>query len=230
VTLVRRFVGAALDAVFPPRCVSCGSFGAFICGRCLETASRAGGRRCLRCWLPVEGSGCRSCAENPTVLSAMRSVFTYRCAPRDAVLALKFHGLSALAPVMAQQMTGVLREWSPPVDVVVPVPLPWLRKRTRGYNQSGLLAAEIARSSGLRCEQRALRRKRHTAPQARQPDAAGRRANVGDAFAPGSRPVRGNVLLIDDVSTTGATLDACARFLLAGGAANVYALTFARED
>jgi predicted amidophosphoribosyltransferase len=66
--------------------------------------------------------------------------------------------------------------------------------------------------------------------QAQQPDATTRRQNIQEAFAPGSRPVTGNVLLVDDVSTTGATLDACARALLAGGASNVYSLTFARED
>ncbi len=66
--------------------------------------------------------------------------------------------------------------------------------------------------------------------QAQEPDAASRRANIRGAFAPGKRLVTGNVLLIDDVSTTGATLDACAGALLAGGAESVYALTFARED
>jgi ComF family protein len=131
---------------------------------------------------------------------------------------------------MAAQMTDVLRDWSPPIDTVVPVPLGWLRKRTRGYNQSELLAKEIARTTGIPLETKAIRRARTTAPQARQPDAASRRANVAGAFEPGSRPVSGNVLLIDDVSTTGATLDACARALLAGGATTVYALTFARED
>ena len=103
-------------------------------------------------------------------------------------------------------------------------------ERTRGYNQSELLASEIARASGLPLERRALRRTRRTAPQSRQPDAASRRENVRGAFGPGSRPVSGNVLLIDDVSTTGATLDACAQALLASGATAVYALTFARED
>jgi ComF family protein len=146
------------------------------------------------------------------------------------VLSLKFNGVSALAPRMGSQMAAALREWSPPDDVIVPVPLGWLRRRTRGYNQSELLASEIARSSGLPLERQALRRTRRTAPQARQPDAASRRENVRGAFGPGSRPVSGNVLLVDDVSTTGATLDACAQALISSGAPNIYALTFARED
>jgi ComF family protein len=160
----------------------------------------------------------------------MRSAFRYGGVARDAVLAIKFQGVSSLAPVMAAEMTAVLRQWSPPVDAVIPVPLHWLRRRNRGYNQSELLASEITRNAGIPLATHALRRVRRTAMQAQQPDAASRRDNIRLAFAPGSRPITGNVLLVDDVSTTGATLDACARALIAGGATTVYALTFARED
>jgi predicted amidophosphoribosyltransferase len=105
-----------------------------------------------------------------------------------------------------------------------------LRKRTRGYNQSELLARELAEASGLTVEPAALRRARQTPPQVQQPDEDARRRNVRGAFAPGRRPVGGAVLLVDDVATTGATLDACARVLLNAGAQRVYCLTFARED
>jgi ComF family protein len=229
-TLARRLVTHALDALFPPKCVGCGDFGAFICDRCLETAPRAAGNRCPRCWSTLEDFSCPNCKHHAVAFTAMRSAFSYGGVAREAVLSLKFHGVSALAPRMASQMTTALREWSPPVDVIVPVPLGWLRRRTRGYNQSGLLASEIARACGLRVEHQALRRTRRTAPQSRQPDAARRRENVRGAFGPGARPVSGNILLVDDVSTTGATLDACAQALLTSGATNVYALTFARED
>jgi ComF family protein len=131
---------------------------------------------------------------------------------------------------MAAEMAAVLHEWSPPVDAIVPVPLHWLRRRTRGYNQSESLAREIGAKAGVPLNTAAVRRHRRTGMQAQTPDAITRRANVRDAFAPGRRPIKGNVLLIDDVSTTGATLDACARALLENGAATVYALTFARED
>ena len=127
-------------------------------------------------------------------------------------------------------MTDALARWVPAVDVVVPVPLGWLRRRTRGYNQSALLAQEVCRGSGLPRETRALRRARQTSPQTQQPDADARRRNIEAAFVLGSRPVDGSVLLIDDVASTGATLDACARVLLDGGASKVLALTFARED
>ncbi len=143
--------------------------------------------------------------------------------------ALKFQGVSALAPVMSAPMVGVLESWSPPVDAIVPVPLGGMRKRVRGYNQAELLAGELSRTTQIPMNGRLLRRKRPTPPQVHQTDALGRRRNVKDAFE-----VRGTaggaVLLVDDVTTTGATLDACARALLEAGAEAVFCLTFARED
>lgn len=229
-TLAHRAVTHALDALFPPKCVGCGSFGAFICDRCLETALRATGNRCPHCWLARQDDWCTDCNRHAPAFTALRSAFIYGGVSRSAVLALKFEGVSALAPSMASLMAAALADWSPPVDVIVPVPLAWLRRRTRGYNQAELLAGEIARLTTLPLARQALRRTRQTAPQTRQRDEASRRQNIRGAFAPGSRPVSGNALLIDDVATTGATLDACARTLLAGGAAAVFALTFARED
>jgi ComF family protein len=173
---------------------------------------------------------CTACDRHLPAFAGLRSAFSYGGPARNAVLALKFRGVSSLAPEMARPMADALARWVPAVDVVVPVPLGWLRRRTRGYNQSALLAREVCRSSGLPLETRALRRARQTPPQAQQAGEESRRRNIEAAFALGPRPVGGSVLLIDDVATTGATLDACTRVLLEGGASAVYALTFARED
>ncbi len=229
-----------LGVLFPARCVGCGRFGEFMCEECLDSAPRASGSRCGRCWLPLRQhfgglssqphGTCAACDRHLPAFAGLRSAFTYEGLARSAVLALKFQGVSALAPEMAKPLADALARWSPAVDVVVPVPLGWLRRRTRGYNQSALLAQDVCRSSGLPLETHALRRARQTAPQTQQPDADARRRNIEAAFVLGSRPADGSVLLIDDVATTGATLDACARVLLQGGASAVYALTFARED
>jgi ComF family protein len=129
---------------------------------------------------------------------------------------------------MAGRMADVLAEWQPPIDCIVPVPLSGRRRRERGYNQSELLAAELARLTGLPLERRALGR-RHTQPQVRATGDA-RYRNVAEVFRPGKNPPSGSVLLIDDVITTGATLNAAARVLIGEGAGPVFALTFARED
>jgi predicted amidophosphoribosyltransferase len=104
------------------------------------------------------------------------------------------------------------------------------RKRKRGYDQAELLGKELARATGIRCETGALRRRGSTAPQTEQPDPAARRSNVEGAFVRGPKSLSGGVLLVDDVVTTGSTLDACAHVLLQEGAGPVYAITFARED
>jgi len=220
----------ALDLVFPPRCVSCDAFGAFICARCRADMIPAEGPRCLTCWMPVSPSRpCRRCRSHRLVLREVRSAFVYDAAARDAVLALKFRGLSAVAPLMARSMAQCLTDWDPPVESIIPVPLSGHRRRLRGYNQSELLANELSRLTGLPLARRALVRPHATSPQARLAGDA-RRRNVVSAFAPGKLVPEGSVLLIDDVITTGATLDACARVLLNAGVNAVYALTFARED
>jgi ComF family protein len=223
-------VGRVLDVAFPPKCVGCGEFGAFFCEDCLADAPYAIERRCPKCWMIWRAVYCTDCNRFPRLFTAMRSAFSYEGVAKNAVHALKFDGVSALAPAMARPMADALKQWSQTVDVVVPVPLGSVRKRTRGYNQSELLAREVSRLNGLPIETGALRRVRQTPAQAQQPGEEARQRNVEAAFGPGKRPVSGSVLLIDDVATTGATLSACAGVLLSGGAEAVYGLTFARED
>lgn len=237
-----------LDLVFPRRCVGCGAFGAFLCPACLSATPRAQPPRCPGCWMPVlspqrlalgespaEGPGaadvCERCRIRPSAFKAARCPFVYAGAAREAVHALKYDGLSAVAATMAEAMAGCLTEWRPPVTALVPVPLAGRRRRSRGYNQSELLARALSRLSGLPVNGGLLVKRKAAPPQARAADEAARRANVEGAFA--VRPkaeTAGALLLVDDVMTSGATLDACARALVAAGHGPVCALTFARED
>lgn len=226
-----RFWQRALDVVFPPRCVGCEEFGALVCESCAASMTPAAPPRCEVCWMLRDASGaCHRCQESRPVFSELRSAVVHEGVSRDAVLALKFKGLSSIAPVLASAMTRMIESWNPAINAIVPVPLAALRKRRRGYDQAELLAKELARAIGVPCETQALRRRAATAPQTEQPDPTARRRNVENAFIPGTRRLAGGVLLVDDVVTTGATLDACARALLAEGSGPVYALTFARED
>lgn len=220
-----------LDLVFPPRCVGCRSFGSFLCSHCLATMPRARPPRCPVCWMPGAGGVCRRCRDQPFAFVAARCPFVYDGAAREAVHALKYEGVSAVAELMAQAMAECLEEWAPAAAALVPVPLTGARRRSRGYNQSEMLARELSGLSGLPLAAGVLTRRRGAPPQARATDEAARRANVADAFAVRQGdPLAGPLLLVDDVMTSGATLDACARALRGAGHDPVYALTFARED
>jgi ComF family protein len=224
-----------LDLLFPPRCAACRSFGAFLCESCLAGMPRALPPRCPRCWMQGSGDVCGRCAAGPFAFEAARAPFVYGGAAREAVHALKYDGVAALAEVMAAAMAGTLKGWVPQSAALVPVPLTGRRRRLRGYNQSELLARQVSRLCGLPLRSRLLVRRRSAPPQARSADEAARRANVAGAFAvrPDGRndgKPGGPLVLVDDVIASGATLDACARVLREAGHSPVYALAFARED
>jgi len=228
---IERLAGAVLDLVYPPRCALCERHGEWLCDRCLAGLPRADGRRCRGCWLPLPGPSCRACEERPPAFSTLRSVFRYEGEVRRLVHAFKFGGQSVLGRPLAALLVDAWRGWGMDADVAVPVPLTAARARLRGYNQALLLAREVARGIGVRPAE-ALRRTGRAAPQATSAGAEERRRNVAGAFAvrDGAAVAGRKVLLVDDVATTGATLNACAEALLAAGAARVLALTLARED
>jgi ComF family protein len=223
---------AVLEVIFPARCVGCGTYGSFLCQSCQGELPRARPPRCPVCWQPQrQGDPCGRCREERPAFQGARSPYLYEGAAREAVHALKYGYLSALAEPMAQLMARCVEEQGIEADLLVAVPLYGRRQRLRGYNQSVLLARELSRLCGLPLAERGLARRRNTPPQARTADAEARKRNVTDAFNADGRWVEGRrVLLIDDVMTTGATLDASARALHDAGARSVWALTFARED
>lgn len=131
---------------------------------------------------------------------------------------------------MSEMLNDYLKANPIPGDVLVPVPLHQKRLRERGYNQSSLLARELGRLSGLPVIEDCLVRLRQTSQQTRTASVEERRRNVATAFACRNRNVQDRkVILIDDVSTSGSTLSACAQALKAAGAVSVWGLTFARE-
>jgi ComF family protein len=232
VSTVERLGKAALDLVFPPRCVGCGSSGAFLCEVCIASLPRAEGPRCSRCWRPGRAlDRCPQCQAEPPVFDGLRAAFVHEGVARELVHALKYRGATVLAAPMASMLAETVRRYGLAVDVVVPVPLSGLRRRTRGYNQAESLARALGRELRLPVRTRAVVRRRHTPPQARSAGAEERRRNVAGAFVSRERSVAGrSVLLVDDVTTTGATLAACASALKEGGARSVWALAFAAED
>jgi len=149
---------------------------------------------------------------------------------RQAIHQLKYQNLRTLAAPLAQLLSDYLDTSPVPGEVLVSVPLHRKRLRERGYNQSGLLARELGKLTRIPVVDDCLLRERHASPQARTANVDERRKNVAGVFACRDDRLRDKqVLLIDDVATSGATLDACAAALRAAGAVSVWGLVLARE-
>ncbi len=227
-----RMAEAALDLVFPKRCYVCGRDGRYLCDACRQELPSLHRPFCLLCAQPLQRAlpYCRRCQEQPLHIDGIRSPYLMEGPVRNMVHALKYNGVRSLAQPVGDLLAQFALQEQLKADVVVPVPLHHRKERERGYNQSLLLARACSASMGVPVADDALRRLRYTPPQARSADSEERRANVSNAFAAETTLVRGKrVLVLDDVCTTGATLEACAIALRDAGGTSVWGLTLARE-
>lgn len=191
---------------------------------------------CHICGFPFEyevgeGALCAGCLAKPPRFTSARAAFIYNEASRDLILSFKHGGRTENLSRFAAQLRRAGRGFLANADMIVPVPLHRSRRIKRRYNQSALLGRTLSRITNVSFELDCLRRIRATASQGGQ-SAAGRKRNVQGAFSvPSSEKEKingANIVLIDDVMTTGATLDACASVLLRSGANRVDALCLAR--
>ena len=226
-----KFKGIALDLLFPQYCIGCGREGSLICAACYQSLPQIKPPFCPGCGRPQNSEIlCPGCTSRPAAIDGIRSPFRFEGAVRQAIHKLKYQNLRALAVPLAKLLQEYLASTSMPVDVLVPVPLHKKRLRERGFNQSALLAQELGKLNDLAVEEGCLIRTRHSTPQARTSSVDERWRSVADAFACRGEKLQGKqILLIDDVSTSGATLDACALKLKAAGAKSVWGLVLARE-
>jgi len=178
---------------------------------------------------PIGPSGpCATCATHPPPYDYARSAAVYEGALREALHAFKFSGRRALAGPLGDLATEqCLASLPDGIEAVIPVPLARERERERGFNQAMLLARRIGRRLEVPTRPHWLARVRATRPQS-DLSAADRRANVRGAFHASPRVAGRHVLVVDDILTTGATLDACARALRDAEARCVGVLTVAR--
>jgi ComF family protein len=232
-------LASLLDLVLPPRCPGC------------RTIVDGDGRYCLTCWQQLQfitapmcaccgtpfahdlgpAAECGACLAGPPKFTTARSALIYGGPARATLLAFKHgdreHLARIMAPHMARAAGPLLAEQAD--SVIVPVPLHRWRLWRRGFNQAALLAQALAKASGTALAIDALERAKAT-PMSMGLGRKARVANVRGAFRVRHRDqVRGKrIILVDDVLTTGATAEACARVLRRAGAREVHVLTFAR--
>ena len=218
-----------LDALYPLECAGCGGSGKVICDRCAEELPWLAPPYCRVCAASSESELCQACAQSGRRFDGIRAPFRYDGSIRQAILALKYGGIKAAAPQLGDMLADYLEANPLSGDLIAPVPMHSSRRRERGYNQAELLARRVAGSCDLPYQRDLLVRTRRVDPQAGMTSAGSRATNVADSVAV-SRPSEVHdrqIILVDDVATTGSTLDICASALKEAGAASVWCLTLA---
>jgi len=236
----RKGAARALDFLFPPLCVSCRSRvleAHALCAACWNKISFIEGAVCSACGTPfdVDPGGetlCGACHAKPHDFDRAQALLRYDDASKGLILGFKHGDRLDQAPAFARWLERTGRALLAETDLIVPVPLHRFRLWKRRYNQAAVLSMRLSKLSGIACDPLALLRSRATKSQGEMTSAKARRRNVLGAFrVPKEKlaSIRGRrILLVDDVFTTGATLDSCARALKRSGAARVDALTLAR--
>lgn len=241
---LKKLGNTVVDLLFPPRCVGCQRFGAWLCDRCLDAIERIHPPVCPRCGWPLESSppfdpdasgrassGYHRCHESPAQPDRLLACAFHAGPLREAIHRLKYENLRVMAVPLGRLMAQAWTELAPadqPIDAIVPVPLHVSRERERGYNQATLLARELSLHLGRPMVEDTLVRTRHTRAQVGL-DPKARQANVRGAFACVNTRLTGSrVLLVDDVCTTSSTLGAASSALREGGVSSVWAYTLAR--
>lgn len=226
-----------LDTAFPPSCPACLALVDTqdnFCSACFDTLTQISAPHCACCGIPFAfdlGSDmqCPTCLADAPHYTTVRAPLVYDATSAPLVRSLKFHDRYTGLNRAVRMMDAALGAHRTAIDAVVPVPLHWRRLVVRRYNQSALLGFALARRLGVPCRPGLLTRVKYTTPQMRLTREQ-RLRNVRGAFAvPASADVAGKtLLLVDDVVTTGATVDACAAVLMQAGAAAVHCVALAR--
>lgn len=225
-----QFFWRAIDWVYPPRCAGCSTPGIRFCATCHDSVRVIDqGRVCPVCGTPQNSQSiCPECTTLAPGFTALRSWGLYEGALRKAIHQLKYRSDLGISEELAKPISILLRDNNWQVDLITPVPLSRKRLRTRGYNQSAMVAHWVSLANCIPYEPKAMIRIKDTISQVGL-SGDERRHNVLAAFQATQANVAGKtVLVIDDVTTTGATMHACASALLNAGADHVYGLTLAR--
>ncbi len=228
IALTHRAYQAVLDTLFPPRCVICNSAHDWFCARCRANIIPLTQPWCPRCLTPTpNGELCAHCRAADVALVGLTAAGVHDGALRAAILAYKYGNRPPLATSLSQLIIQSLDRHTLAATLVMPVPSHPRRIAQRGYDHTDMLASRVAAGLGLSYDNKRLMRVRFTQPQVRM-TAQERHANVADAFKAADLAEHPDVLLVDDVYTSGSTMRACAKELLEAGAASVMGAVVAR--
>ena len=214
---------------FPPRCAVCDGVllpGTRICESCGGNVKRVAGPVCMRCGKPlsdVRTEYCGDCRRKKHSYLQGKAVFVYEGEIRQSMYRFKYGKRPEYAAFYAEEAAGMYGDWvrRRQIGVIVPVPMYRVRERRRGYNQAAVFARRLGEELGLPVEE-PVTRIRNTVPQ-KTLDDIGRKHNLKNAFHLGADIVKyKKVLLVDDIYTTGSTMDAVAQVLLSAGVKDIY--------
>ncbi len=229
----RDIFSGILDLIYPPHCVICRTAGeGYLCGECREKIVMIEPPVCRKCGTPCEAYTCDECRDREYAFECARSAGIFEDVLREAIHALKYRNLIVMADPLAELMAQAFPStgFVGLVDIIVPIPIHSTRMVDRGFNQSQELAVRLGKRIALPVVSDVLRKGKKTKHQVELPFDL-RATNIDGSFGvSNAERIRGKrVLLIDDVFTTGSTLDEAARVLLASGASAVRAYTLAKS-
>lgn len=218
-----------MDLLFPPTCAGCGYFSARFCSTCYSSVDSSPQINvCPCCGNKLVSGKCIVCTENHFVIHGIKSWGIYKTSLKQAVIQLKFHRNIALGDEFSRALKKIVLDSGWPVDLIIPVPISSQRLMERGYNQAAILAYPLALSLNIPYLPDALLKHRESRSQIGL-SYSERMNNIQDSFKAKSKKIKNkSILVIDDVTTTGATLNACALALINGGAKSVYGLSLAK--
>ncbi len=232
----RKLFQQGLDLLFPPLCAGCQRGGYLLCPRCLRTMQPLALPICAHCGASIARPGalCLACQQHRFRLDGLRCVQQYQGALRNAIHALKYHNQRRLAEPLGSLLAQAFTAYGMYADAIVPLPLHEQRQRERGYNHAALLARVCATHLNIPCLENLVVRQRATRAQVGL-NVQERQQNVHGAFAlaPGTTASSlpyGTIVLVDDVSTTGSSLEACATPLYRSGVREVWGLVLGRPN
>ena len=229
---IADFYWELIDILFPPRCSGCGQWGVRFCDLCLNNVICIEEPICMICGEPVKSQVqkiCFRCSSASRNFDGIRSWAHYQGSLQKAIQKLKYQKDIGLANILAKPMITLYKDMNWKIDMITAVPLDQEKLTRRGYNQAALLSKPLARHTGIPYHQEALMKRYPNKPQVGLSEQE-RLYNVMDVYVSSPEKVKGKaVLVIDDVVTTGATMDACSAALKASGSPAVYGISLARS-